>query len=391
MREVVLNLLSNAGRFTEHGGVSVKVWQEQDTMLISVADTGPGIAEEHKGRIFRPFEQVDLSIRRQHGGSGLGLSISKAFVELHGGQMWFDSQLGRGTTFFIRLPIDPPARDASTSAARWLQPGWEFRQRTRPSAAPKTGAPPRFIVVEAEDALQTLVKRYVNDAETVSAADVDAACGEFGRAPAQALLVNAPAVGAALEDLCASHKLPAGLPAIVCSIPGRHDAATSLGVSDYLMKPVSQENLLQATDRLDLPGRTILVVDDEPDAQQLFHRMLAASARDYRVLRAGNGVEALAVLRSQQVDAVLLDMVMPEMDGFQLLREMSNDPVLRHLPVIAVTGRDPAGHAVVSNSVAVTTAEGLSVMQLLEVIQAISGILSVVQARDQAPPAGPAG
>jgi CheY-like chemotaxis protein len=390
MREVLLNLLSNAGRFTERGGVDLRLWRDQDSIMFSVADTGPGIADADRERIFRPFEQADSSLRRSHGGSGLGLSISKAFVELHGGQMWFESRLGSGTTFFIRLPIDPPVL-VERDATRWLQSGWEFRQRTRPSLAPKPTTPPRFIVLEPEHTLQTLVSRYVDEAETVHAATLDDACAEFQRQPAQALLVNSAAVGATLQEIAQARKLPPGLPAIVCSIPSSHDAATSLGVSDYLVKPVSQEHLWQAAQRLGVQGGTILVVDDEADAQQLFHRMLAAARRRYRILRAGSGRAALAIMRSQKVDAVLLDMVMPDMDGLQFLEELHQDAALQGTPVIAVTGRDPGGRAVASASLGVTTAEGLSVMQLLAAVQALSGILSAVRGRDQAPPEALAG
>jgi signal transduction histidine kinase/CheY-like chemotaxis protein len=391
MREVLLNLLSNAGRFTEQGGVSVRVWQDKDSVMFGVADTGPGIADEHRERIFRPFEQVDGSLRRTHGGSGLGLSISKAFVELHGGQMWFESEVGRGTTFFIRLPVDPPAQLGRDVATRWLQPGWEFRQRTRASLAPKPAMPPRFIILEPDSVLQSLVSRYIDDAETVHAPGLDAACAEFQRAPAQALLINSASMAETLQEVYDSHKLPPGLPAIACSIPSSQEAASALGVSDYLIKPVSQEQLLQAIDRLAIHVRTILVVDDEPDAQQLFQRMLASAQRRYRVLRAGSGREALAILRGQRVDVVLLDMVMPEMDGLQILEEIRRDDALHHTTVVAVTGRDPAGHAVATHTLGVTTAQGLSAVQLLATIQEISALLSAVQPRDQAPPVAQAG
>lgn len=387
MREVLLNLLSNAGRFTEHGGVHVTVRRDGDFVLFSVSDTGPGIADDQKGRIFQPFEQLDGSIRRTHGGSGLGLNISKAFVDLHGGQMWFESQLGQGTTFFIRLPIDPPPPDAHGQATRWLQPEWEFRQRTRPSLAPRAQPRPHFIIVERENALEALVQRYMDDATTVRVADLDAALAEAAASSAQCLLVNAAGVGGALHEIAGSHRLPPGLPVIVCSIPTVRDAAAALGVADYLMKPVPQEQLLAAVQRLNVPGGVILVVDDEPDAQQLFHRMLASAPGAYHVLRAAGGSEALAVLRSQHVDAVLLDMVMPEMDGFQFLAELARDAQHSATPVIAVTGRDPAGHAVVSKSLGVTTAEGLSVTQLVAAIQDISRLLSAAPMPDRAPPA----
>jgi len=352
---------------------------------MSVADTGPVIAEEQRGRIFQPFEQLDGSIHRTHGGSGLGLSISKAFVELHGGQMWFESTVGRGTTFYIRMPIDPPP-DAQDSARRSLQPGWEFRQRTRQSLAPRAAPRPHFIILESENALQALVERYIDDATAVHVSDLDAACAEFATSSAHMLLVNSPAVGATLQQITEAGCLPPGLPAIVCSVPTVRETASALDVSDYLMKPVSQERLLDAVGRLHVEGGVILVVDDEPDAQQLFHRMLASSSEGYSVLRASGGREALTILGSQRVDAVLLDMVMPDMDGFQLLAEMAGDDRLRRIPVVAVTGRDPTGHAVVSKSLGVTTAEGLSAPQLLAVIQDLSRRLSAVPAPDQASP-----
>jgi len=386
MREVLLNLLSNAGRFTEQGGVRVDVRRDGDTVLFSVSDTGPGIADDQKERIFQPFEQLDGSIRRTHGGSGLGLSISKAFVELHGGQMWFDSRIGQGTTFFIRLPIDPPPADMPGAATRWIQPEWEFRQRTRASRAPKVTPHAHFLIQESENALQALVKRYIDDATTAHVADLEEARREFEKSSAQALLVNTPAVGATLQQIADARTLPLGLPVIVCSIPTVRDAAAALGVFDYLMKPVSQEDLVAAVQRLNVAGGTILVIDDEPDAQQLFHRMLTAAPHTYNVLRAAGGRDGLAILRSQHVDAILLDMVMPEMDGFQFLAALSRDEQISHTPVIAVTGRDPAGHAVVSRSLGVTTAEGLSAVQLLAAIQDITHNLSAVSMPDRAQP-----
>ena len=118
IREVLLNLLGNAGRFTEHGGVLVRVWQEQGDLLVSVRDTGPGIAPAEIDKLFQPFQQLDGSIRQRFGGSGLGLSISKRFIELHGGKIWVESRTGAGTTFCFRLPIDlQPPRAGGTRRA----------------------------------------------------------------------------------------------------------------------------------------------------------------------------------------------------------------------------------------------------------------------------------
>jgi len=106
IREVIINLLSNAGRFTEEGGVVLRAWRSEDDIIVSVKDTGPGIAAEDRDKVFEPFRQADGSTRRHYGGTGLGLSISRNFVELHGGRIWFESEPGQGSTFYFRLPIE---------------------------------------------------------------------------------------------------------------------------------------------------------------------------------------------------------------------------------------------------------------------------------------------
>lgn len=160
IREVLLNLLTNAARYAEQGGVDLHAWQEGSDVIVSVADTGPGIAPEDAGKLFAPFQQLDGSIRRRYGGSGLGLAISKDFVELHGGKMWLESEKGRGSTFFFRLPIEPLALPDSP-AWRWLDAEWEYRQRTRPAAIPSAAVTPRLLVVEEGTALQRLLGRYL--------------------------------------------------------------------------------------------------------------------------------------------------------------------------------------------------------------------------------------
>ena len=152
IREVLLNLLSNAGRFTERGGVSLRAWQERGDIVVSVADTGPGIDARDKDRLFRPFEQLDGSLRRRYGGTGLGLAISKSFVELHGGRMWLESSVGRGTTFYFRLPIEP-APPAAASVSQWLRADWEYEQRNRlPEVRPPV-VHPRMVILERGDTL----------------------------------------------------------------------------------------------------------------------------------------------------------------------------------------------------------------------------------------------
>ena len=391
IREVVLNLLSNAGRFTERGGVYLRAWQDGDDVVVSVADTGPGIPAEQQERVFQPFQQADGSTRRVSGGSGLGLSISKAFVELHGGRMWLESQVGTGTVFSFRLPVEPPA-PADRKAYRWLNPYWDYQAHPRRSTIPRSVVRPRFVILESGNVLQRLLSRYMDNAEIVPVSSVENALRELADVPAQALLVNDISVSEALQRLNQSATLPCGTPAIVCSLVGMPEGARAIGIADYLVKPVSQDELLAALDRLPLRGKSILMVDDEPEALRLFQRMLAMSGRGYRVFRATNARQALSILHQRRPDAILLDLVMPEMDGFQLLEARATDPALRDIPVVVISARDPAGQPIVSRALGVTCSGGLSVPSLLACIEAISGILGTAgQAPDPVPTETPTG
>ncbi|NLF00210.1 MAG: HAMP domain-containing histidine kinase, partial [Anaerolineales bacterium] len=247
MREVVVNLLSNAGRFTERGGVTVRVQQAGDALIVGVTDTGPGIAAERQAELFQPFHQLDGSIRRRYGGSGLGLSITKRFVELHEGHIWVESEEGEGTTFFFQLPLESPVR-AEEQPSRWLVPSWEHRVRLRRSKAPISAPHQRFVVLEKGVALQRLLDRYLDGAQIEPVTTLDQAFQAAANAPAQGLLVNDVSVARALRRVAGAGRLPPGVPVIVCPVPGARQAADELSVSDYLVKPVRQEHLLEALD-----------------------------------------------------------------------------------------------------------------------------------------------
>ena len=379
IRQVVLNLLSNAGRFTEHGGVRVKAWLQGHDAVVSVTDTGPGIAPEDQDRLFEPFQQLDASIRRGHGGSGLGLSISKRFAEMHGGKMWLESEIGVGTTFYFSLPIEPPVPAALASVdrvMRWFSPHQRYEARTRQSKAPAPTVVPRFVILEEGDTLQRLFARYMENTETVTARNIEEATAELSHSPSRALVVNAPpsAETPALRDQLAD--LPYGTLAVTCWVPGEDQAAKRLGVVRYLTKPIARDTLLSTLDGLGDGVETILLVDDEPDALQLFARMLSSTERGYRVLRAKSGQRALSLLRQRRPDAMLLDLIMPGMNGFRVLQEKSLDPSIREIPVVVISARDPTGEPIVSDTLKVIRGGGFSVTELLACIQSVSEILS---------------
>ncbi len=386
VRQVLLNLLSNAGRFTEHGGVCVSARQQNTNILISVCDTGLGIAEADRNRLFEPFRQLDSSIRRKHEGSGLGLSISKRFVEMHGGEMWLESEVGVGTTFYFSLPVEMPlSTDLANRdvAQRWFNPYQEYLPRTRRWKAPAPEFVPRYVVLERGTAMRDLLTLGLEQAEVVGVQSIDGAFEEMRRSPARALIVNAPSqetFGITQEWLEA---LPYRTPAIVSWLPDAQDVAHTLGVFRYLTKPVTREELLEVLPALGDHVQTILLVDDDAEALQLFSRMLASASPVYDVLLAKGGQRALDLLRRRHPDVVLLDLVMPGVDGFQVLKEMQADAQLRDIPVIIMSSRDPTGQLIVSDTLSMVRGGGMSVRDLLSSIEALGVALTPSRQADR--------
>jgi signal transduction histidine kinase/CheY-like chemotaxis protein len=397
VRQIMLNLLSNAGRFTERGGVQVRAWRDEDDVVVSVTDTGPGISEKDQERLFEPFHQLDSSIRRQHGGSGLGLSISKRFVEMHGGQMWLESRVGVGTTFFFRIPIETPLPAdlvPGDAIKRWFSPysEYEHRVRSQRSKAPVPVILPRYVLMDKGPTLSRLFGRYLTNTELVSVHNAQDAVHELTRLPAQALIVNAASFDESpiSRELLAT--LPYDTPAITCWVPGEDESAKQLGVLRYLVKPVTRETLLSVLGDMDSDVKSILLVDDQPEALRLFARMLSSTECNYRILRAKNAQRALGLLRRHRPDVMFLDLIMPGMDGFQVLDEKRRDPAIREIPVVIISSRDPRGDPIVSSELGLVHGGGLSVRDLLACVRAISGVLSPLeQAGDQVQRVAPAG
>jgi CheY-like chemotaxis protein len=151
-----------------------------------------------------------------------------------------------------------------------------------------------------------------------------------------------------------------------------------LGIVRYLVKPVTHDVLLSVLEDLGGDVQRVLLVDDEPEALQLFARMLYAAPREYQVLRANSGRRALGLMRHRKPHVVLLDLIMPDMDGFEVLREKRQDPSIRDIPVVVISSRDPVGHPIVSDRLTVTRSGGLSALDVLACTRAVSEILAPV-------------
>jgi len=375
IREVVLNLLSNAGRYTEVGGVEINVVPDIQFITVSIMDTGPGIDLQNADHLFEPFHQLDNSFRRKFGGNGLGLSISKNFIELHKGKIWFESLPGVNTTFFFTLPINP-AETAEGNPNRWINPEWTNLHHSLRPNPPSPIIRPRFVILERGKMFQHLLKRYMDNPDISTATDFEQAISELSRTPSQALLINSYSLNESLNFLNSSKMMIYGTPAFICSVPDTYEAAHEMGASDYLIKPFTRDHLLDILKKMQLKGNTILVVDDEQDALRMIKRMLSSTDLGYRVLTASDGVEALEVMHQQPPDAILLDLAMPKMDGFEFLAIKKEDAAFSNIPVIIISARDPAGQPIVSNSITITRAGGLSLTQLLKCIETFSSVLS---------------
>ena len=392
IQEVLLNLLSNAGRFTDYGGVYLWAGADGGSVLVSIADTGPGITQENLEKLFQPFHQLDGTLRRRHAGTGLGLSISKRFIELHGGKIWAESTPGQGTIFSFRLPLQAPVEEfARDGATRWLNPEWEYVQRTRPSAAPQAAIVPRLVILEESGStLQRLLTRHLDGIDIAAVSTLAEARRELEETPAKALVLNGLSVAESLNRFDATAVLPDGVPALVCSVPGFRRSSEDLDVSDLLVKPISRDMLSEALNRLQIKEGVILIVDDEPDALQLFGRIIASLGSHYHVLLARDGQEALEILAERRPDLILLDLVMPNMDGFQFLDRRRQDPTLQDIPVLVISARDPAGGPIVSSGLAIVRKEGLSVQELIGHIRSmVAGRLAATRPAGLASPEAP--
>lgn len=378
IRQVILNLLSNAGRFTEQGGAHVEVrMHDSETVCVSVSDTGPGMEPQQLDRVFEPFRQADESIRRRYGGTGLGLAISKRFVEMHGGKIRLESEIGAGTTATFTLPTQPmvdSARPDPSDAKRWFGPYHEYTPRDRRSRAPAIDARPRVVVVEQGRVLSHLISHYIEGLEPIRVATLEEAARMVDSQAAVAVCINeapTPANGAGQQTL----RMSFDIPIFSCWIPEPRAAYGEMGAQDYLVKPISRTDILNSVARIAPTAHSILLADDDPEARQLFGRALASAGRNYMVLHAGSGNAALTLLRERQPDLLLLDLMMPDKDGFAVLEAKAQDPTIRTIPVIIISARDPQREPTVSKTLEVTRPGGLSARDLMRTLEALTQTL----------------
>jgi PAS domain S-box-containing protein len=340
LKQVIINLVANALKFTEHGSVTVRVKVEPGTNRpgrIEVIDTGIGIPQDRLTAVFEAFQQADASTTRKYGGTGLGLTISQALCRLMGYRIDVQSEVGKGSTFTISL-----AGGTQVAASPASAPAPTPVARTAPAEAPAILKEKSVLVIDDEFDARMLVTHMI---EELGCRVIAASSGEQGLRMAREFRPDLITLDLLMPDMTGWDVLKTiktdpqlrHIPVVVVSIVARENRGKILGAVDVLEKPLAREELLAVLQRTLSTERKLLVVDDDEDALRLIAAYL--SGEGYEIRTAGNGREALDLLTPFSPDLVILDLMMPVMDGMEFLDTIRADSRYRHLPVIIVTAK----------------------------------------------------
>jgi signal transduction histidine kinase/DNA-binding response OmpR family regulator len=370
LRQILLNLLSNAVKFTAHGEVVLRAVAKNGNITISVADTGLGIAKEEQELIFSEFHQTDRTTARGYGGIGLGLAITRRLVEMHGGRIWVTSTglEGGGSNFHFSIP-------ALTE---------EFMVDED-----KTGKRDGIvqILTKTRGGAQKLLQRMIHHGFIVEELALDDHPNFMemlvASPPGAVVLDLAPAAELGWEIMKRLKETPCtqDIPVLFYSLMTEEDVGAVFEM-DYLTKPVGTEQLIQALERHGLKasgqkdGKTILIIDDEQGILELHARMIQSELPLCKVLTAQTGYQGLDIMRNISPDLVLLDLMMPELDGFGVLRLMQEEQMLRGIPVIILSAQVLTEREMAALNQGVAAVLGKGLFTTKETIARIEGALA---------------
>ncbi|MBI2941500.1 MAG: response regulator [Chloroflexi bacterium] len=364
IRQVLINLLTNAVRYTDEGGAHVSAHQDGQEIVVSVADTGVGIRPEDLPHVFERYRPVARPHRRA--GFGLGLTVSKRFVEMHAGTMWVSSEPGRGTTFSFSLPV------IENVAALAAEPNWSRLESLHSGNRGER----TLLVLDRDEEAAKIFQRYL-DGYRIVVATTPGKAAQLARSGAiSAVVVPHPEVTADAEIVrTALGRLP-GVPLLRCAIRTVGRIGHDLGAAAFLTKPIAVNTLRDTLRRLKLRPRRPLIVDDDTDMVVLLGRMLHTIAPRCRVQMATSVEQGLSLARNGRPDLVLLDLLMPGMDGHDFLRTWHADPALRDVPVIIVSAATEEDNILVTGEfLEIRRHGGLSVADLMRAAHASLGSL----------------
>lgn len=348
VRQILLNLTGNACKFTQNGTVTIRAVRKTeggvDRVVFDVADSGRGMTAEEQARLFTPFTRL-ASRQGNRTGTGLGLVISKGFLELMGGDISLVSEFGRGSTFTVRIPAGvtaPAPAGLVTSATAAAGPDGH----PAPASPPARRESRTVLVIEDDEDARELMERYLGGQGFQV---ISAATGIEGLKMARELkpaVITLDAVmpgldGWAVLAALKADEQTAGIPVVMVTILDQQQRGQVMGASDFIVKPIHWERLSQVLARLagHQHDRSVLIVDDEAPTREIMRRHLQTDG--WRVIEAEHGAEALEVLAHQRPSVILLDLMMPTMNGFEFLDELAKFPEWLSIPIIVVTAKDP--------------------------------------------------
>jgi signal transduction histidine kinase/CheY-like chemotaxis protein len=328
LRQILSNLLGNANKFTSRGRIDLTVRPFGDKISFEVKDTGVGISADQLGRLFEPFTQADSSTSRRFGGTGLGLAISRRFARMMGGDIDAVSEPGQGSTFKLTLP-----RQA------------DEHRSVRPEFILKPGRDADTVLVidddpTVHDLLRRTLTKHGFQVESATTGEEGLRLARKLRPHVITLDVMMPGMDGwtVLTGLKSDPEL-ADIPVVMLTIADNKNLGFALGAAEYLTKPLDRERLASVLLRYRTNASNIaLVIEDEPDSRDMIVRLLEGEG--WTVHQAENGVAGLEALQRIQPGVILLDLMMPEMDGFEFLEEMKRHRKWRTLPVIVITAKE---------------------------------------------------
>ncbi len=343
LRQILLNLISNANKFTNNGRVQLTVEQKEFEGVrgyqFEVSDTGIGMTEEQMGKLFEAFTQADSSTTRKYGGTGLGLAISYRFSQMMGGFISVRSEYGQGSTFTLWIP------DTDTSKAE--QPALNEQESAGGEAAAEiqSGAK-RVLMIDDDPTMHNLMRRYLNQQDWHP---LFAATGQEGIQRAREFLPDVITLDVLMPGMdgwkvlqtLKADPLLQDIPVIILSMTDDRSIGFSLGASEYMVKPVERKELMKVLEKYVPEGRSdgakILVVEDDITTAQMMEKMLTMDG--YGVIHATNGQEAFEKLEIERPGLILLDLMMPVMDGFEFVTQIKKMGKWQDVPIVVLTAK----------------------------------------------------
>jgi len=344
IRQVLLNLVSNAAKFTPEGNIYVRAFRVNANpelglpvgVQVEVEDGGIGIPEEHMDKLFEAFRQVDGTTTRQAGGTGLGLPISKEFVEMHGGKMWVESAIDKGSKFAFVIPLHPVAAEEGEAAEVLV------RSQGMDSDVPI------ILAVDDEQGVLDLYRRYLEKAGYAlvglsNANDIEDYIRDLNPT-AIVLDLNLPGKDGwqVIGELTANKDMK-HIPILVCSIEDERERGLEMGAAGYLTKPIIEDELLDAlievTSASARESRHIVILDPDKEYAEAISKVLQQTA-SYSTRVVGMGFEALSATQEQHIDALVMNIDLKDMDGYGLIMALRSHPDTNHIPIVVLTGRE---------------------------------------------------